>query len=266
MRRLISIWTRKTTDKPAPRVSWKHYLTFFTVTFLTVSGGAVYLKADQIKNDLAQYSVSKGFALKMIKVSGRNHTESASIHTVLAKWRDQSIFTANLADIRQELLGLGWVKDAVVSRHLPDRLTVNLIERQPVALLQTPAGHKLIDETGVMIDGADVAAFSHLVVVLGTGAAARTNALLGMLESEPEIFVDVWAVQLIAERRWNIHMRSGLTIKLPEEDPLLAWSRLAKLERDTGITERDLAAIDLRVPNQLVVEPNIPIRGKGSKT
>ena len=57
----------------------------------------------------------------------------------------------------------------VVSRHLPDRLTVKLIERHPVALLQTPAGHQLIDEAGVIIDGADVSAFSHLVVVSGTG-------------------------------------------------------------------------------------------------
>ena len=266
MRRLISIWTQKTTDKPAMRVSWKHCLTFFTVTFLTVASGAVYLKVDQIKADLAQYTVSKGFALQMIEVSGRNHTEAAAIRAVLAKWRNQSIFTADLAEIRQKLLDLGWVKDAVVSRHLPDKLTVKLIERQPVALLQTNAGHQLIDDSGAMIEGADVAAFSHLVVVSGRGAAERTNVLLGMLETEPEIFADVWAVQLIAERRWDVHMRSGLTIKLPEEDPVLAWSRLAILERDTAITERDLVAIDLRVPGQLVVEPNIPIRGNGSKT
>lgn len=266
MRRLISIWMRNKTDRSATRVSWKQYLAFFTVTFLTVSGSAVYLKAGQFIDDMAQYSVSKGFTLKIIEITGRNHTESEAIRAVMAKWRNQSIFTADLAEIRQELLNLGWVKNAVVSRHLPDRLTVKLTERQPVALLQTPAGHKLIDETGVMIEGAEVAAFSHLLVVSGTGAATRTNALLGMLESEPEIFADVWAVQLIAKRRWNIHMRSGLTIKLPEKDPVLAWSRLAKLERDTAITERDLAAIDLRVPGQLVVEPNIPIRGKGSKT
>ena len=266
MRRLISIWTPKTKDKPATQASWKHNVAFFTVTFLTVAIGAVYLKADQIKAELAQYSVSKGFGLQMIKVSGRNHTETAAIRAVLTKWRNQSVFTADLDDIRQELLGLGWVKDAVVSLHLPDKLTVKLMERQPVALLQTNAGHQLIDKSGAIIVGADVAAFSHLVVVSGTGAAARTNALLHMLESEPEIFADVWAVQLIAERRWDIFMRSGLTIKLPEEDPVLAWSRLAKLERDTAITERDLASIDLRVPDQLVVEPNIPIRGKGSKT
>ena len=29
---------------------------------------------------------------------------------------------------------------------------------------------------------------------------------------------------------------------------------------------RDLAVIDLRIPKQLIVEPNIPVRGKGSKT
>ena len=266
MRRLISIWTRKTTDKPAAWISWKHYLAFFTFTLLSVSGGAVYLRADQIKNDLTLYSITNGFALQMIEISGRNQTESAAIRSVLIKWRNQSIFSIDLTAIRRELLNLGWVKDAVVSRHLPNKLTIKLVERHPVAMLQTPAGHQLIDEAGVMIDGADVSAFSHLVVVSGRGAAARTNALLGMLESEPEIFADVWAVQLIAERRWDIHMRSGLTIKLPEEDPVLAWSRLALLERDTAITERDLATIDLRVPGQLVVEPNIPIRGNGRKT
>ena len=266
MRRIISIWTRKTTDKPAARVSWKSYFAVLTFTLLSVSGGAVYLKADQINNELALFSISKGFALQMIEVSGRNQTESAAIRSVLAKWRDRSIFSIDLNAIRRELLNLGWVKDAIVSRHLPDKLTVKLIERNPVALLQTPAGHQLIDEAGVIISGANVSAFSHLVVVSGRGAAERANVLLGMLESEPEIFADVWAVQLIAERRWDVHMRSGLTIKLPEEDPVMAWSRLAILERDTAITERDLAAIDLRVPGQLVVEPNIPIRGNGSKT
>ena len=266
MRRLISIWARHKADKPAERVSWKNYLTFFIFTFLTVSSGAVYLKAGQIKEDIIQYTISKGFALQLIEMSGRNHIDSETVRAVLAKWHGKSIFTTELDAIRRDLLNLGWVKDAVVIRHLPDKLTIRIIERQPVALLQTPAGHQLIDKAGVRINGADVSTFSHLVVVSGMGAAARAKALLDMLESEPEIFADVWAVQLVAQRRWDIHMRSGLTIKLPEQDPVLAWSRLAKLERDTAITARDLAAIDLRVPNQLVVKPNIPIRGKGNKT
>ncbi len=108
--------------------------------------------------------------------------------------------------------------------------------------------------------------FSHLVVASGgRGCRTRVSLIIDILRSEPELFADVWAVQYVSERRWDIHMRSGLAIRLPEQDPVLAWSRLAKLEQETAITERDLAAIDLRVPGQLVVEPNIPIRGKGKE-
>ena len=266
MRRLISKWTQPHDKASTSRVSWKGYVSFFVATFLTVCGAAIYLKADQIKTELTAFSIQQGFSLKSIEVTGRNHTDAGSIRSVLSDWRETSIFTADLQAIRGQLLTLGWVKDAVVSRYLPDRLVVTLYERQPVALLQTPSGHQLIDADGVAITGANVSAFAHLVVVSGDGAAQRVAALLGMLESEPELFTDVWAVQLVSERRWDVHMRSGLTIKLPEEDPVLAWSRLAKLEQDTAITARDLASIDLRVPGQLIVKPNIPIRGKGSKT
>ena len=57
-----------------------------------------------------------------------------------------------------------------------------------------------------------------------------------------------------------------MEIRLPESDPISAWSRLAVIDREKAITNRDLAVIDLRIPKQLIVEPNIPVRGKGSKT
>ena len=57
-----------------------------------------------------------------------------------------------------------------------------------------------------------------------------------------------------------------MEVRLPETDAISAWSRLAMIDREKNITDRDLAVIDLRVPHQLVVEPNIPVRGKGSRT
>jgi cell division protein FtsQ len=38
------------------------------------------------------------------------------------------------------------------------------------------------------------------------------------------------------------------------------------IDHSKRITDRDLAVIDMRVPDQMIVEPNIPVRGKGSKT
>ena len=69
-----------------------------------------------------------------------------------------------------------------------------------------------------------------------------------------------------SKRRWDVHLKNGIEIRLPEIDPVSAWSRLAMIDRKKEITGRDLAVIDLRVPHQLIVEPNLPVRGKGSKT
>ncbi len=227
---------------------------------------AGYLQRDQLRTDFHHYAAAQGFQPKTIEIKGRSHTDKNDILAIVSPLKDKSILSIDMQALRSSITRLGWVEDAIIIRTLPDQLEIRLKERQPVALLQTAGGHSLIDENGTVINGADAAEFSHLVVVSGRNAAKGASVILDILRTEPELFSDVWAAQHISERRWNVHLRSGLVIKLPEQDPLIAWSRLATIEQKTAITQRDLAAIDLRVPGQLIVEPNIPVRGKGSKT
>jgi cell division protein FtsQ len=149
---------------------------------------------------------------------------------------------------------------------MPSTVRITIKERVPIALLQTSNGHELIDDSGTIIEGADPTQFSHLTVVAGKGAAANASAILDILRTEPELFVEVWAITLQSERRWDVHLRNGIDIRLPETDPRTAWSRLAIVDHSKNIIGRDLAVIDLRVPEQLIVEPNIPVRGEGRNT
>ena len=165
-----------------------------------------------------------------------------------------------------EINKIGWVENAVVERRLPGVIRISLSERIPIALLQNNGKHKLIDSSGAIIDGADPSQFTHLTVVAGKNAAPHAAVILSILKTEPELFSEIWAVNYKSERRWDVHLKNGMTVRLPEIDPVSAWSRLAVIDRKRDITSRDLAVIDLRVPHQLVVEPNIPVRGKGSKT
>jgi cell division protein FtsQ len=103
-------------------------------------------------------------------------------------------------------------------------------------------------------------------VVAGKQAAGKVAPILNILRTEPELYAEVWAVTFQSERRWDVHLRSGIRVRLPESDPRTAWSRLAMIDHTKRITDRDLAVIDMRVPDQMIVEPNIPVRGKGSKT
>jgi len=145
-------------------------------------------------------------------------------------------------------------------------LRSGITAREPRARLQSRAGHRANHETDTVIAGADPSAFGHLTVVAGSSAAGNAAPILNILRTEPELFAEVWAVTFQSERRWDVHLRSGIRVRLPETDPRTAWSQLAIIDHSKRITDRDLAVIDMRVPDQMIVEPNIPVRGQGRTT
>ena len=176
------------------------------------------------------------------------------------------MLTISLPELHDRLATIGWVREVAIERRMPSTIRLLLTERVPMALLQTDAGHRVIDENGEVIAGADPAAFGHLTVVAGIEAASNAAPLLNILRTEPELFAEVWAVTFQSARRWDVHLRNGIRVRLPETDPRTAWSKLAIIDHSKRITDRDLAVIDLRVPDQMVVEPNIPVRGRGRET
>jgi cell division protein FtsQ len=230
------------------------------------SFGMALADRDQVTGDILAITARAGLTLEQIQVRGRAHTPQDKLVTALGLTVGQPILGIDLVAIHDRIRHIGWVEQATVERRLPGTIHVTIRERVPVALLQTDSDHQLIDQSGTIITGADPREFSHLRVVAGDGAANKAAQILAILKTEPELFAAVWAVSFRAKRRWDVHLKNGIDIRLPETDPISAWSRLAILDRTKQITNRDLAVIDLRVPHQLVVEPNIPIRGQGRRT
>jgi len=230
------------------------------------SFGLALADRDQLTDDILAITARAGLTLEQIQVRGRAHTPQDKLVTALGLTVGQPILGIDLVAIHDRIRHIGWVEQATVERRLPGTIHVTIRERVPVALLQTDSDHQLIDQSGTIITGADPREFSHLCVVAGDGAANNAAQILAILKTEPELFAEVWAVSFRAKRRWDVHLKNGIDVRLPETDPISAWSRLAILDRAKKITNRDLAVIDLRVPHQLVVEPNIPVRGQGRRT
>ena len=230
------------------------------------SFGMALADRDQLTDDILAITARAGLTLEQIQVRGRAHTPQDKLVTALGLTVGQPILGIDLVAIHDRIRHIGWVEQATVERRLPGTIHVTIRERVPVALLQTDSDHQLIDQSGTIITGADPREFSHLRVVAGDGAANNAAQILAILKTEPELFAEVWAVSFRAKRRWDVHLKNGIDVRLPETDPISAWSRLAILDRAKQITNRDLAVIDLRVPHQLVVEPNIPVRGQGRRT
>ena len=75
--------------------------------------------------------------------------------------------------------GFGWVKDARVSRRLPDTLVVDIVERTPAALWQDRQQLALIDADGVVLDRVPVDKMPDLPLVIGPGANAPRGRAQG---------------------------------------------------------------------------------------
>jgi cell division protein FtsQ len=95
--------------------------------------------------------------------------------------------------------------------------------------------------------------FAHLPLVVGPGAATRARDFLALLDAHPEIRQQVRASVLVAERRWNLKLKNGLDVRLPEADVPRALDTLAELDRDKHLISRDITAIDLRLSDRVSV-------------
>ena len=237
---------------------------FAVLTASTIS--MAMLDREKLANDLLTMSANAGLVLTDIQVRGRAHTPQSRLLAALNLQIGAPFLSIDLQNLHHNIIKIGWVEDAIVERRFPGTIHITLRERVPIALLQNNSKHKLIDPSGAIIDGADPRQFTHLTVVAGDSAAPQAASILSILKTEPELFSDVWAVSYRSKRRWDVHLKNGMEVRLPEIDPVSAWSRLAVIDRKKAITHRDLAVIDMRVPQQLIVEPNIPVRGRGSKT
>ena len=269
MRRLISWNVVKTAPQEQVINLWKR-VKIVSIAFVSLglasTGGALYFDRERSIREFHQLGAKLGLELRHIQVRGRSHIEKETLLSSLDLSLGTPTLGINLNKLHRRVSKIGWVKNVIVERRLPSTIYIFIEERVPVALLQTRDKHQLIDATGEIIAGADPADFTHLKVVTGENAASNALPILDALRTEPELFSEVWAITFQSERRWDVHLKNGLKIRLPENDPISAWSKLAFIDRERAITERDIAVIDLRMPEQLIVEPNIPVRGKGSQT
>lgn len=201
-------------------------------------------------------SAEAGFRVEEITIAGRTRTPTAQIAAALGSHHGAPILGLDLAAAKDRLEALPSVRAAAVERRLPGHIHLAIVEREPVALWQNQGQFTLVDRDGHQIPGG-IEGFEDLPLVVGEGAAQRADELLTMLASEPKLAQRVKAAVRVGNRRWNIRLddaEKGIEVRLPDEEPQAAWHRLAELDREHGLTNRNITMVDMRVPDRLVLK------------
>jgi cell division protein FtsQ len=194
-----------------------------------------------------------GFRVEEVDVSGRIHTDPKALLDVAGLSRGNPILGFNPEEIRRRIETLPWVESAAVERRLPHTVAITVMERTPIALWQHNAHISLIDAEGADLGPAALESAPELPMVVGGDAPAHAAALLGLLAAEPEIAKRVRSSSWVGSRRWDLKLDQGADILLPETGVSEALRQLADAEASSRLLERDVVAVDLRLPGKMIV-------------
>jgi cell division protein FtsQ len=212
---------------------------------LNVHGGA-----DAV---FAKMAPTLGFAITQYEISGNHEVSDVEVVSLLSPDYGRSILGYDVDHGRTLLKTNPWVADASVSKLYPDKLAVNIIERQPFALWQNEYGLHLIDREGNVLADFDGRAHA-LPLVVGKGAETQSATMLGLMSKFPGISSRTTAFIRVGERRWDLKLDNGTIVMLPEDEQERQLVRLAKLDQDEDLFSKDIARIDMRLGDRLVVK------------
>ena len=212
-----------------------------------------------------------GFTISGYQIVGLNHMNRALVDAVvndeLKRVADQSGSAkapqalVSVSEIRNRLLDYGWVRDARVSRRLPDTLVIDIVERTPAALWQNEGRLALIDSEGVVLDRVPVDKMPDLPLLIGPGANGQEEQLGRLMAAVPTLKPQLSSATWVGGRRWDLNFQSGETVALPEgEEPAkAALMKFARLDKQTGLLGRNIVRFDLRVPGKMIARlPRAP--------
>ena len=218
---------------------------------------------------LAFAAADAGYEVSRVEVRGVERMNELKVYERVLGEKDRAMPLVDLHALRGSLMELPWVQDARVSRQLPDTIVVDIVEREPHAVLKRPDRLVLIDPTGHELEPVSQADARGMLQISGPGAQAQVVALSELLDAAPALRPQVSEAEWVGNRRWNLTFKTGQVLALPQGDEesagaLMSFARLDGVNRLLG---GKVAAFDMRNPDRIYMRvPGRAVEAAGGGT
>lgn len=172
-----------------------------------------------------------------------------------------SILALDPQDVRERIEDLDWVASVRVRRLWPSTLKIEIERRREYAIWEVDGERTVIDINGAPLLTESPEDFPHLIRVVGVGAGPASPPVLDALEGLPELRDRIRQVVRVNNRRWDVELRSGAVIALPDEGAPEALRRLEELQADYALLDRPVDSFDMRAPGRLAVRIHPELEG-----
>jgi cell division protein FtsQ len=217
-------------------------------------GGHVDAVLAQLADSRNALANSAGFRITSVAINGRKQLSQDEVLGIGGVNGRSSLLFLDAATLRDKLKANPWIAEATVLKFYPGQLQIDLVERTAFAVWQQDGRLSVIAEDGAVLEPYVARRFMSLPLVVGKGAETRARDFLALLARYPQVHSVTKAAIFVGERRWNLRLKDGLDIRLPENDVGHALAALSKMDREDRLFSRDIVAVDMRLPDRLTVQ------------
>lgn len=215
--------------------------------------GQVETWINSAENTVEDSLVDAGLTVDQIIIEGDYQTSKEVIYEASGVTIGEPLLAINIKAIKDQVEQLTWVKVATITRRLPDGVLISVEEHRPAALWQLDNKLWVLSDEGIRITDLGLEAFANLPMISGVGADKELEALLIAVSQNTDLFNRVETASWIGGRRWDLILKNGIKIMLPEKDMNEAWLNLIEFERDEKLLARNILAVDFRIKDKTVV-------------
>lgn len=187
-----------------------------------------------------------GLRLNVVLATGRDQVTRQMLAAHVPYELGASMLKVQPDEVRDSIEKISWVRDVQVRIRWPNTLIVKIEERQPIAVWKIDGQVYVIDADGEPLAAASADDIRNFPQVVGKGANRKIVDILGLLERNPAIGEQVEAAIMVHERRWNLRLRNGVDIQLPDEEAEEALARFAGWYGYSQVLSGDVISVDLR--------------------
>lgn len=197
--------------------------------------------------------VNAGLTVEKLIIEGELQTSEETLEASSAIVIGEALLALDIKNVKAKVEELSWIKTATITRKLPDGVVISVVEHVPAALWQIENKLWILSDEGVQITDENLQYFSDLPMISGVGADKELESLLTAVSGSTELFGRVETASWIGGRRWDLILKNGIKIMLPEDHMSNAWQKLVSFEIKEKLLARNILVVDFRLQDKTVV-------------
>ena len=221
-------------------------------------------ESSAIYKGLTELSITRIF------VKGAQESLKKEIITLIENAATEGFSALKAQALREKIEDIRKVKKAFVKFSTDGLVIVNIIERKEAVVFFNNDLYEVLDSNGVILSiKQNYEGLSSFPLLVGKDASKNINKLLELVNEIGSYQSEVLYYEWVGERRWDIHMKSELVFKLPENNVNEGLKVMRMFLRETDKLLKTVVSVDLRNIDKPIIRfrkaPPVEYLGKNTR-